>query len=257
MASETAKRNDPATALRGFLLLEGCLRLFIWYNSISLTVALFNAMNWWPQQPIMGGDLRAAWTWGRTAGGWVVIYNLAYVVHLLILRAIVPSPKEGTYAFSPDKLRDIRILWAALVGVLVKARVQAPFPAFLVFHLWNLPPLCWIVKYVYGPRSRSVLVLDPMMPDPHLTEIGRNVVVGNMTSIICHTQYRDHVDLRKTVIEDDVMIGAHALIYSGCTIRRGAVVYGGSIVRPNTEIGENEAWGGVPARKLRDLPPVE
>ena len=255
MTATVAKPNDSAPGLRGFLLLEAVVRLFLWSSSFALTIAILTGMRAWPHQALVGADLNIALEWSGLLARFLIVYNFVYLGELLVLRALLPSPQEGTYALVPGQRPNAQMLALALLGVLVKAKGQPPFPAFLLFHVANLPPMCWLVARVYGPRSQSVLVLDPPMPDPHLTEIGRNVVVGNMTSIIAHTQYRDHFELRKTVIEDDVMIGAHALIYSGCTIKRGAVVYGGAVVPPNTVIAENEAWGGVPARKIKDLPP--
>lgn len=256
MEPRPPKTPDSAPALRGFLALEAVVRLLVWQFSLAATAALFTAANWWHAQSLVGATMPVALEWTGLLVRFVVIFNLIYLVVLLALRALVRAPGEGVYPYGPTQRVSRQIFAGALVTILVKARHQAPFPGFLVFHLANLPPLCWLVARVFGPRSRSVLILDPPVPDPHLTEIGRNVVVGNMTSIIAHTQYRDHVELKKTRIEDDVMIGAHALVYSGCTIGRGAVIYGGAVVPPNTVIGQNEAWGGVPARKIKNLPPL-
>jgi acetyltransferase-like isoleucine patch superfamily enzyme len=254
METRSVKTMNLAVGLRGFLFLEGFVRLFLWYSSFAFTMAIFGALRDWPGQPLIGGSLGDAWKWGEALSQLVLIYNVVYLTELLVLRLPIPSPKEGEYDLSPGRPFDVRLVWTALISIIVRARYQAPFPAFLVFHLSNIPPFCWLVTWIIGPKSKSCLLLDPPVPDPDLTEIGRNVIVGNMTSIIAHNQYRDHVSLRKTVIEDDAMIGAHALVYGGCTIKRGAVVYGGAVVPPNTVIGENEAWGGVPARKIKDLP---
>jgi hypothetical protein len=255
-ARAPARRRDAAPALRGFLFLEALVRLFIWYSALAFTLAVYNALHAWPVRSPIGADLHTVWRWGEAGGQLVLLYNFIYLLELLVLRALVPTPREGTYAFGAGQRLSRQLVWSSCAHILIRARAQAPFPAFLVFHLSNLPPLHWLFARVFGPRSGSCLVLDPPVPDPHHTCIGRNVVVGNLTSIIAHTQYRDQVVLKRTVIEDDVMIGAHALVYSGCTIRRGAVVYGGAVVPPDTVIGENEAWGGVPARKIKDLPPV-
>ena len=258
MTASSAGRRDTRVALRGFLFLEGFVRLALWYSSIAFTGALFTVLGGWPAESVrfIGGDIHAAWRWGQALSQLVLLYNIIYLAELLILRMFLPSPKEGEFSLAPDQKLKPALVWWALVVILVRARFQAPFPGFLVFHIANLPPFCWLVAWIMGPKSKSCLILDPPIPDPDLTEIGRNVIVGNMTSIIAHTQYRDTVSVRKTVIEDDVMIGAHALVYSGCHIKRGAVVYGGAVVPPNTVIGENEAWGGVPARKIKDLPPL-
>lgn len=54
------------------------------------------------------------------------------------------------------------------------------------------------------------------------------------------------------VVEDEVWIGANAVILQGVTVGRGAVVAAGAVV-----VRDVAAWtlvGGVPARVLRELP---
>ncbi len=63
--------------------------------------------------------------------------------------------------------------------------------------------------------------------DPHLVTIGRNVIIGFNATISGHGQERDMIVFRRTVLADDVLIGGHAVIF-----------------------------GGVPARKIRDVPPI-
>ena len=53
-----------------------------------------------------------------------------------------------------------------------------------------------------------------------------------------------------TIIEDDVWIGAKAIIMSGVTIGKGSIVAAGSVVTKS--IPPCEIWGGNPARKLKD-----
>lgn len=257
MSNTSPKPADPSGALRAYMFLDGLVRLFLWVSSLALTVAFFTALGLWPEGSLIGADLATAWSWGVRLALAVVVYNVVYVAHLVILRAPLPTPKEGYYPLGRGVEVGPQLLWAALSSTLLRAKYEPPFPGFLVSHLINLPPLHWLVNRIVGPKSRSCFVLNPLIPDPSHTEFGRNVTIGNMTSVIAHVHNRDGITLKKTVVEDDVMIGAHALIYCGCTIKRGAVVYGGSVVRPDTVIGENEAWGGVPARKIKDLPPLD
>jgi acetyltransferase-like isoleucine patch superfamily enzyme len=53
------------------------------------------------------------------------------------------------------------------------------------------------------------------------------------------------------VVEDEVWIGANAVILQGVTIGRGAVVAAGAVV--NRDVAPYTLVGGVPARVLRDL----
>lgn len=50
------------------------------------------------------------------------------------------------------------------------------------------------------------------------------------------------------LIEDDVWVGANAVLLDGTAIRRGAIIAAGSVVRG--EVPAFEIWGGVPARQI-------
>ncbi len=254
MATDTAKPNDPSLGIRFFLAFEAFMRLFMWQIALYVTIRLFTSRGYWPEGSPFTGSTDVMWAWAERIAWAVFVFNVVFLLELLILRLVIPTPKEGEYDTTQRKI-PASLIWYSLISIITRARFDPPAPAFLVFHLSNLPGVSWFVSRIMGPKSKSCLVLNPMIPDPDLTEFGRNVIVGNMTSIIAHTQIHGHVAIKKTIVEDDVMIGAHSLIYSGCHIRKGAIVYGGSIVRPNTVIGEYEAWAGVPARKIKDLRP--
>jgi acetyltransferase-like isoleucine patch superfamily enzyme len=100
-------------------------------------------------------------------------------------------------------------------------------------------------------------VTDPVILDPAFVEIGRNVVIGSGANIAGHCQLPDMILFRKTVIEDDVTIGANSTIFGGVIVRRGAMLGAGSVVPPYTTIGPGEYWHGVPAVKIRDMPPPQ
>lgn len=57
------------------------------------------------------------------------------------------------------------------------------------------------------------------------------------------------------VIGDNVWIAAGCVILPGTTIGNNVVVAAGSVV--NKDIPDNEIWGGVPAKKLKDLPSAD
>ena len=79
-------------------------------------------------------------------------------------------------------------------------------------------------------------------------------MIGFNATVAGHYQECDAWVLKRTVIEDNVIIGGHAVIYGGVRIGAGAAIGAGAIILPNTVIGPNEFWGGVPAKKIRDLP---
>lgn len=97
-------------------------------------------------------------------------------------------------------------------------------------------------------------------------DVCSRVSIGNYTMLGPHVLITgdDHVfeevgvpiyfagrpELRPTVIEDDVWIGARSIIMAGVTVKRGAIVAAGSVV--TKDVGPYDIVGGVPARKIRD-----
>jgi carbonic anhydrase/acetyltransferase-like protein (isoleucine patch superfamily) len=250
------KPTDPRQALQGFLLLDVIVRLFIWSTAFVLTTAAFTALVAWPERGLLDTDLRSAAQWGWRGAVWIILFNLIYVAELAVLRLPIPTPREGRYATNVRR-PDRQVLWSCLVALLTKARLEAPFPGFLVFHLANLPPLRWLMEPIFGPKSRSCYVTDPRIIDPHLVSVGRNVVIGFGATVAGHYQERDAVVFKRTIIEDGVIVGGHVGIAGGAHIKPGAVIGAGSVVLPNTVVGANEFWWGVPARRVRDLGPLE
>jgi len=55
-------------------------------------------------------------------------------------------------------------------------------------------------------------------------------------------------------IGDNVYIGAGSIILGGVTIGDGAVVGAGAVVL--SDVGNNEVWAGVPARKVSEHQPI-
>jgi len=53
------------------------------------------------------------------------------------------------------------------------------------------------------------------------------------------------------VVEDNVLIGANAVVLEGCRVGKGAVVAAGAVVV--SDVAPNTVVAGVPARLLRPL----
>ncbi|MFO0972057.1 MAG: DapH/DapD/GlmU-related protein [Phycisphaerae bacterium] len=251
------KPFDPRHSMRMFLALDAWARLILWAGAGVLTVLLFNRFDLWPHEPPLRTGWRAAYHWGWCAIGLAFAYNTIYVLLLILLRLPIPRPREGTYPLGAHAKPGRDLVAACFIAVLTKARYEPPFPGFLVHHMASLPPQSWLMARIFGPSSRSLGVTDARILDPAMVTIGRNVVIGLGAIISGHWQERDSVTIRRTIIEDDVLIGGCAVIFGGVRIGRGAMIGASAVVLPNTVVGENEFWAGIPARKLRDLPRVD
>lgn len=73
--------------------------------------------------------------------------------------------------------------------------------------------------------------------------IGNNVSIGH--NAIVHG----------CTVHDNVLIGMGAIVMDNCVIESNSIVGAGSVVTQNTHIKSGEVWGGVPARKLKDISP--
>jgi len=248
MNQTTAPSHDPLRRLQLFLVLDGLVRLFVWSSPMAFTAAIFTYCDAWPREHIINADLAAAWLWTRKLTHLVLLYNLLYVVHLIVIRLLIARPREGRHETAPGTRINWHLLRAALLGTLTKARYEPPFPAFLVFHMANMPMLRQVMSAIFGPKSKSCYVSDPTVLDPWGVTIGRNVVIGFGTTLAGHYQEQAAVVFQQTIIEDDVLIGGHCAV-SGAHIKRGAVVGAGSIVLPGSVIGPGEYWSGNPARR--------
>ena len=46
----------------------------------------------------------------------------------------------------------------------------------------------------------------------------------------------------------------NAVVLDRAIVGQGSIVAAGAVVLEGTQIGQGELWGGVPARKLKDVP---
>lgn len=91
-------------------------------------------------------------------------------------------------------------------------------------------------------------------------EIGRYSMIGPYVSIVGGDHYFDEPGVPivfsgrpeqpRTVIEDDVWVGAGAIIMAGTRIGRGSIVAAGCVV--TKDVPPYEIHGGVTNKKLRD-----
>ncbi len=76
-----------------------------------------------------------------------------------------------------------------------------------------------------------------------VVEIGDYVSVGHLANI------------HGARVEDNALIGMGATLLDDVVVGEGAVVAAGSLVLARTHIEPYTVWAGVPAKKVKDLPP--
>ena len=76
-------------------------------------------------------------------------------------------------------------------------------------------------------------------------EIGNNVSIGH------------NVCIHGAKIEDDVLIGIGSTILDGAVIGSNSIIAANSLVLSNTIIEPGSLYGGSPAKKIKDISPVQ
>lgn len=71
--------------------------------------------------------------------------------------------------------------------------------------------------------------------------IGNNVSIGH--NAIVHG----------CTIKDNVLIGMGSIVMDDCVVESNSIVGAGSVVTQGTHIKSGEVWGGIPARKIKDI----
>ena len=61
------------------------------------------------------------------------------------------------------------------------------------------------------------------------------------------------VHLHSCTLEDESLVGSGAIVLDGAVVEHHGQVAAGALIAPGKTVGSRELWGGVPARKLRDL----
>ncbi|SPP99485.1 putative glycan acetyltransferase [Candidatus Sulfobium mesophilum] len=114
-------------------------------------------------------------------------------------------------------------------------------------------PLMRLFYIALGARLGHNTYSAGIIYDPHLVSIGDNSLIGQYALLMPHAIDGKRLAHSCIKIGNNVTIGAHAVIMSGVTIGEDAIVAVGAVVPKGSRIGIGEIWGGIPARKIKDI----
>jgi acetyltransferase-like isoleucine patch superfamily enzyme len=171
--------------------------------------------------------------------GIVITYLFAFAVYRIFLRFF--PLQDG------DLAEGSRAEFAAQVNILFYLML---FNSLIRTHFIPVP-LMRLIYLALGTKLGKNTYSAGTLLDPPLIEFGDNCIIGHDAVLFSHAIEGRHFALSRIVAGDNVTIGATAVVMSGVRIGDGAIVSAGSVVLKDTEIGPNEVWGGMPAKRLK------
>jgi len=164
---------------------------------------------------------------------------IAKIFHVIV--NTIHKPRTGVFLRHPSD-KDYRY-WCI-------RNVIKRWP-FWLSHRFPFPFLNNICFKVFGVKTKFSNSLFEGWVDTEFIEFGKNVVIGQGTVVQSSMIIGNLLIIKKTVIEDDVRIGSHAIVMPGTHIKKRSVLASNSTTTVNQKLDEGYIYVGVPAKVLK------
>jgi len=173
---------------------------------------------------------------------FIVLFILFSAVTVRVLLAIAPlSP--GNF----DMLSRRAFYWKLITSI-----TEVGGMYFLPLTPLFLKPLLF---RLFGARIGKNAEIAGKLIELPLIKIEEYAFIGGGVFITAHAITHDSILLDTVTIRKRATIGLGAIVMPGAEIGENSIVAPGAVVSEKTKIPPNEVWGGVPARKLKDIEP--
>jgi acetyltransferase-like isoleucine patch superfamily enzyme len=177
----------------------------------------------------------------------LIITSLIVAKFFLVLVNIFHRPREGK--FEREKSNKDYRYWS-LRAVIKK------WPCWVARQL-SIAPLEIIVLKVFGVRIGKGVSLHEGWVDTEFIDIGDNCRLGQgsliMSSIITH----DYLIIRKVVLKNNIIIGAHSVIFPGTKIDSNTILDSNSTTKVNQHLRGDSIYRGSPSQKVLNNNPIK
>jgi acetyltransferase-like isoleucine patch superfamily enzyme len=230
----------------------------LWIYSY-ITLALVLAMSAFPAVLMVASVWDAAWHTGwPDAATWFVrtfAVALGYIIFGITMMILFPilakilgwKTGEGTVPIRSFKVWN----WYNYNGAILT--FQTLFGKFT-----RANALYVVFLRAMGAKiGRNVIINSNCIYDHDILEIGDNTVIGGDAAIIGHVGEHGNLVRKKIIIGKNCTIGQYTTVFPGAVIGDNCHVGAMSLVPKDMQLYSNAVYGGVPARKIKNLPPFE
>jgi acetyltransferase-like isoleucine patch superfamily enzyme len=174
----------------------------------------------------------------------LVFVSLLNAKLLLVIVNLVYKPNEGVFMRKSNNKFGKDYRYWCMRSVIKR------WPIWLS-HKFPLPFLDNICFKLFGIRTKYSNSLFEAWVDTEFIEFGKEVVLGQGSIIQSSVIIGNLLIVRKTIIEDNVKIGAHSVVMPGTIIHRNAILAASSMTTVGQELEEGWIYLGVPSKKFK------
>lgn len=172
----------------------------------------------------------------------IVFSAIFFAKVLLVIINAIHKPREGTFLRHPSD-KDYRY-WS------LRNTIKR-WPIWLA-HRFPFPGILDNICFkVFGVKTKISNSLFEGWVDTEFIEFGKDVVVGQGSIVQGAVIIGNLLIIRKTVIEDNVRIGSHAIVMPGTHIGHNCILAANSVTTVGQVLEKNWIYVGIPAKKFK------
>lgn len=170
-----------------------------------------------------------------------IFISVIFAKLMLIVVNLIHKPREGVFLrHKSDK--DFRY-WS-LRSVIKK------WPLW-ISHKFPFPFMNNLCLKMFGVKTKFSNSLFEGFVDTEFLDFGKNIVIGQSAIVQSAVIVGNLFIIRKTVLEDNVVIGAHAIVMPGTRMGENSILAGSSLTTVGQELEEGWVYLGAPAKKYK------
>nr|MDO8109052.1 DapH/DapD/GlmU-related protein [Candidatus Sigynarchaeota archaeon] len=213
--------------------------IFIFYLSTMATVALA-----WSYYNLVVLSWLFLFLFPFEMAGLAYVFILSSLFLVKIAVTILEKkckPNEGVF---PRDSREMRYY---------QARSYFKYYAIWLTRNSTFP---WVDKIAYkllGVHVGKTVVLHEAWVDSEFVDVKDYCMIGMNSTVMSHCLYHDVFLTRKTVIDENSIIGAYSVIAPGTKVGRSCVIGANSGTNLNGDVECGYLFGGNPVKKLKKI----
>jgi acetyltransferase-like isoleucine patch superfamily enzyme len=172
------------------------------------------------------------------------VFLAAYGVYSMLLLGLIRYWRP--YPIGRFNMESRAVTYWKLNAVLVDLAQKTLHPFTTVFTET-------LLHSGFGARCGRYVAIAGVLRDHPLLKIGDGATIGQNSVLTAHAITHDEIVLAPIVIGANAVVGINCTVMPGVELGEGAVLAPGAVATIGTKIPARELWGGVPARKLKDL----